>query len=95
MVKLLLLVVGIVLHLMGKFSVNGDDGNDLFSSTDDMKKLFVKEIQFSGKNCGILPSIEHLNIMLKMAICQDKSIYLCCRIIERGIECFGIGYQKD
>ena len=66
MVKLLLLAVWIVLHLMGKCGVNGDDGNDLFSSTDDMKKLFVKEIQFSGKNCGILRSIEHINILLNV-----------------------------
>ena len=29
--------------------VNGDDGLDLFSSTDDMKKLFTKEIKIRGK----------------------------------------------
>ena len=29
--------------------VNGDDGLDLFSSTDDMKKLFTKEIRMRGK----------------------------------------------
>ena len=29
--------------------VNGDDGLDLFSSTDDMKKLFTKEIRIRGK----------------------------------------------
>ena len=29
--------------------VNGDDGLDLFSSTDDMKKLFIKEIRMRGK----------------------------------------------
>ena len=29
--------------------VNGDDGLDLFSSTDDMKKLFTKEIRILGK----------------------------------------------
>ena len=50
MVKLLLLVVWIVSHLISKFGVDGDNGNDLFSSTDDMKKLFNKEIQFSGRN---------------------------------------------
>ena len=29
--------------------VNGDDSLDLFSSTDDMKKLFTKEIRMRGK----------------------------------------------
>ena len=52
MVRPLLLVVWIALHLINKFGVNGDDGNDLFSSTDDMKKLFLKEMQFSGRNPG-------------------------------------------
>ena len=30
--------------------VTGDDGRDLFSSTEDMKKLFVKEQKLTGNN---------------------------------------------
>ena len=34
--------------------VSGDDGLDLFSSTDDMKKLFTKEIRIRGKAYSFL-----------------------------------------
>ena len=40
-----------ILLLSGDFGgANGDDGKDLFSSTDDMKKLFAKEQLISGSN---------------------------------------------
>ena len=37
------------LSLLMFTSVNGDDGRDLFSSTEDMKTLFLKEAKLTGK----------------------------------------------
>ena len=39
----------ILLCLLMFSSVNGDDGRDLFSSTEDMKTLFLKEAKLTGK----------------------------------------------
>ena len=44
--------------------VNGDDGLDLFSSTDDMKKLFTKEIKIRGKTNSLDTYVVMYNLIL-------------------------------
>ena len=52
--KMSFIVICIISYLTHILVINGDDGKDLFSSTDDMKKLFSKEVQISGNNNLVL-----------------------------------------
>lgn len=46
--KIAFIVIYMTLYLSHILVIKADDGKDLFSSTDDMKKLFSKEVQISG-----------------------------------------------
>ena len=56
--KIAFIVICITSYLTHILVVNGDDGKDLFSSTDDMKKLFSKEVQISG-NDNLVLNLKH------------------------------------
>ena len=60
--KISFILICITSYLTNILMISGDDSKDLFSSTDDMKKLFSKEVKISGNNNLVF----NLNILKKL-----------------------------